>query len=203
MPECLPPIMCHGSTRMQLTVERNLEDYGGNDLLSLSFHQLVESRSICTILEDKDSSYWHPRVYEQEISTFYTHPHFSLIWYRTSMSYRQSNAFKLELHVPGHPTKAPLEITRQWEKFQNRFSNSVPKSCFYELFLTLIRGMTFPLIILLFEHLLLQFPTVYHWPWSQLHAGPLNYILICCPNTLFWHFARFWPHICFSMDSLN
>lgn len=103
--------------------------------LSLSFHQLAESWSVCTVLEDKHDSYWHPRVCEQEISTFYTHPHFYLTWYSASISHWQSNAFKTDLSLPGlPPTKAPFEITSLWEKFQIRFSHWVPKSCFYEVF---------------------------------------------------------------------
>lgn len=47
MPECLPPIMYHGSMYTQgIMVAMNG--------LSLSFYQLVESRSIFTVLDDKD-----------------------------------------------------------------------------------------------------------------------------------------------------
>lgn len=116
------------------------------------------------------------------------------IWHRTSMSRWQSNVFRTELSLPGLPaTEASVQIARLWEKFQIGFSLSVPKSGFYEVLLTLIYRETFPLVIL-FGHPLLPFSTIYHWPWSQLQADPLNYTLVCCPNTLFWHLATFWPH---------
>lgn len=146
--------------------------------VSTNWQKVIKIQVYEKFSKKKMVAYLHPRVCKQEISTFYRHLHFYVMLTANHPHLTlQSHAFETELrHAQDFLQQQHHQKAAQLKSPKSE-SCSVPKSCFYKVFVDFDSSSQSeaPLVTLMFGHLSLQSPTISPQPWSRLVQASLAF----------------------------